>query len=302
LNSFLYTSILFLSTLTFAQTKVDISLDTNRALVGDVIQMDINVNSNVQVIWPDIEVLIAPIEVQSFSEIDSVLKSNLNRYHQNLSIQLFDTGDFVLPQLPFVSSEGDTFYTDSLNISFVPVLLDTTNVVFDIKGPEDVPFNFSEAKPIVYGSFIILVLILLIYYLIQKIKIKKGVIEEEIAPSIPCEIEALEALKNLESRGLCEMGEIKNHYVQLTEILRCYFDRQFEIETIESTTDEIVERLKEKNIDSSLLIDVTQLLEEADLVKFAKSNPDNFTNKRFMESSYRIVECCHNMNEEVLDV
>jgi len=302
LNSFLYTSILFLSTLTFAQTKVDISLDTNRALVGDVIQMDINVNSNVQVIWPDIEVLIAPIEVQSFSEIDSVLKSNLNRYHQNLSIQLFDTGDFVLPQLPFVSSEGDTFYTDSLNISFVPVLLDTTNVVFDIKGPEDVPFNFSEAKPIVYGSFIILVLILLIYYLIQKIKIKKGVIEEEIAPSIPCEIEALEALKNLESQGLCEMGEIKNHYVQLTEILRCYFDRQFELETIESTTDEIVERLRTKKIEISLLTDITRLLEEADLVKFAKSNPDNFTNKGFMESSYRIVECCHNMNEEVLDV
>jgi len=302
LNSFLYTSILFLSTLTFAQTKVDISLDTNRALVGDVIQMDINVNSNVQVIWPDIEVLIAPIEVQSFSEIDSVLKSNLNRYHQNLSIQLFDTGDFVLPQLPFVSSEGDTFYTDSLNISFVPVLLDTTNVVFDIKGPEDVPFNFSEAKPIVYGSFIILVLILLIYYLIQKIKIKKGVIEEEIDPSIPCEIEALEALKNLESQGLCEMGEIKNHYVQLTEILRCYFDRQFELETIESTTDEIVERLRTKKIEISLLTDITRLLEEADLVKFAKSNPDNFTNKGFMESSYRIVECCHNMNEEVLDV
>ena len=127
-------------------------------------------------------------------------------------------------------------------------------------------------------------------------------LEEEIVELIPCNIEAIDALKNLESAGLCDRGEIKSHYVQLTDILRNYFDREYELDTVESTTHEIVSLLKSKKIDALLLKEINELLEEADLVKFAKSSPDGFTNDRFMKSSFTIVQDCHKMNEEVSDV
>lgn len=303
MNRQLYISLLCLSSFTFAQTKVEITVDTNSVFVGDVIQLDINVQSDGEILWPDIETLLTPIEIQELTPIDSGRTSEMNTYRQNMLIQHFDTGEFVLSQIPFVSSEGDTFYTDSIiNISFLPVVLDTTNAVFDIKEPREVPFNFSEAKPFVYGSLVFILVLLLVYYLIQKFSHKKPVLEEEIVELIPCNIEAIDALKNLESAGLCDRGEIKSHYVQLTDILRNYFDREYELDTVESTTHEIVSLLKSKKIDALLLKEINELLEEADLVKFAKSSPDGFTNDRFMKSSFTIVQDCHKMNEEVSDV
>ena len=44
---------------------------------------------------------------------------------------------------------------------------------------------------------------------------------------------------------------------------------------------------------------IANLLIEADLVKFAKSNPENRINADFMSKSYSIVEDCHQMKREV---
>lgn len=304
MNRFSYIYILLLSSFAVAQTTVNVTVDTNKVLVGDVIQLDVNVQTNEPILWPDIMGLINPVEVQQLGTIDSMSRLGKDTYRQNISIQHFDTGTFVLPQIPFVNFDGDTFYSDSIiKISFIPVVLDTANTVFDIKEPKHVPFNFSEAKPFIYGSLIFLLIILLGYYLIQRFKQKISLEEEEeIIEQIPCDEEAIQALKNLESKALCEKGAVKIHYVQLTEILRRYFDRAYDIDTLESTTDEIIEYLKDLNVDASLLTEIMELLNEADFVKFAKSSPDKSTNDRFMHSSYRIVEECQKMNEEVQDV
>lgn len=304
MNRFSYIYILLLSSFAVAQTTVNVTVDTNKVLVGDVIQLDVNVQTNEPILWPDIKGLINPIEVQQLGTVDSMSRLGKDTYRQNISIQHFDTGTFVLPQIPFVNFDGDTFYSDSIiKISFIPVVLDTANTVFDIKEPKDVPFNFSEAKPFIYSSLIFLLIILLGYYLIQRFKQKISLEEEEeIIEQIPCDEEAIQALKNLELKALCEKGAVKKHYVQLTEILRRYFDRAYDIDTLESTTDEIIEYLKDLKVDASLLTEITELLNEADFVKFAKSSPDKSTNDRFMHSSYRIVEECQKMNEEVQDV
>lgn len=304
MNRFSYIYTLLLSSFAVAQTTVNVTVDTNKVLVGDVIQLDVNVQTNEPILWPDIMGLINPLEVQQLGTIDSMSRLGKDTYRQNISIQHFDTGTFVLPQIPFVNFDGDTFYSDSIiKISFIPVVLDTAHTVFDIKEPKHVPFNFSEAKPFIYGSLISLLIILLGYYLIQRFKQKNSFEEEEeIIEQIPCDEEAIQALKNLESKALCEKGAVKKHYVQLTEIIRRYFDRAYDIDTLESTTDEIIEYLKDLKVDASLLTEITELLNEADFVKFAKSSPDKSTNDRFMYSSYRIVEECQKMNEEVQDV
>ena len=197
--------------------------------------------------------------------------------------------------------KGDTFYSDSLFFSFLAVPLDTTNAIFDIKSPKKVPFNFAEAKPYIYGFVGFILLCLLVFYLIQRFK-KNDTDIEEVVELIPCEIEAINALKNLESQSLCEKGFVKDHYVQLTTILRRYFDREYDIDTLESTTDETVEALTMLKLDAKLVDDISNLLREADYVKFAKSKPDTKTNNAFMQNSYSIVEDCHKLKEEVEDV
>ena len=286
---------------TYAQTEVKIQADTNQALIGDVINVNLHVHSSEHIFWPDIKESIAPLELQNLSSIDSSFSRSKNLYTQNITVQQFDTGDFVLPQLPFVTHDGDTFYSDSLVFSFLAVPLDTTNAVFDIKSPRKVPFNFAEAKPYIYSFIGLIFICILLYYLIRRFNNRDRTIEE-VVELIPCEIEAINALKNLEAQNMCEKGFVKEHYVQLTEILRRYFDREYEIDTLESTTVETVEILMNLKLDSKLVDHISNLLTEADYVKFAKSKPDTKTNSAFMSKSYAIVKDCHKLKEEAGDV
>ena len=207
----------------------------------------------------------------------------------------------MLPSLAFISLSGDTFYSDSVAMAFLEVPLDTTNAIFDIKQPREVPFNFAEAQPYIWGGLALLLLLALIVFLIKKFS-KKTVEKVKEIILIPCEIEANEALKQLESKAYISKGLIKEHYVELTEVLRHYFDREFEIDTLESTSDETIALLKGHNLDAKLIEQISDLLVEADLVKFAKSSPDPRTSNNYMTNSFIIVENCHKMKTEAKDV
>ena len=301
MKRYLYIFALLISFFSIAQTEVKISSDTNQVFLGDIINVYIKVKSSEQISWPDIEEAISPLEIQNLSSVDSSFVNNQYVYRQNLSVQQFDTGLVIFPQFPFVGFENDTFYSDSLLFSFLAVPLDTTNAIFDIKSPKKVPFNFAEAKPYIYGFVGFILLSLLVYYLTRRFK-KKDTTIEEVVDLVPCAIEAINALKELESQGLCKKGLVKDHYIQLTTILRRYFDREFEIDTLESTTDETIEALTVLKLDINLVCSISELLTKADYVKFAKSKPDTKTNNAFMRKSYQIVEDCHKLKEGGQDV
>ena len=302
MNRLLYIFVFIWANLAVAQTEITIQTDTDFVFIGDIINVDLRIQSNAELIWPAIEELIAPLEIQYLGLIDTLKTANSHIYQQRVSVQSFDSGRFVIPSLAFVSLLGDTFYSDSIALAFLEVPLDTTNAIFDIKQPREVPFNFAEAQPYIWGSLAVLLLLVLIFFLIKKFSKKTAQKREEIIIIIPCEIEASEALKQLETKDYITKGLVKAHYVELTEILRHYFDREFEIDTLESTTDETILLLKEKELDRKLIEQISTLLVEADLVKFAKSSPDSRTSNNYMTKSFEIVENCHKMKTEVKDV
>lgn len=92
-------------------------------------------------------------------------------------------------------------------------------------------------------------------------------------PPLSPEDEALLRLSRLFDSDLLRQGRLKEYFLALSEILRNYFERRFEILAIESTTSEILIDLVEKGIAQSLLEKIREVLETADLVKFAKSKP-----------------------------
>ena len=301
MNKLIYIFVFLCAISGMAQTKITVGTDTNFVFIGDVITLELQVQSNESLVWPDLEESLVPLEIQNYGKIDTSINANTTLYKQRITIQSFDTGRFVLPSLAFTSLQGDTFYSDSLAIAFLEVSLDTTNAIFDIKQPREVPFNFAEAKPYIGGAIGLLLLIALIIYLIKKFSKEPTIKVKEII-LVPCEIEANDALKQLESKAYISKGLIKEYYVELTEVLRHYFDREFEIDTLESTSDETITLLKEHNLDAKLIEQISDLLVEADLVKFAKSSPDSRTSNNYMTISFSIVENCHKMKTEVKDV
>jgi hypothetical protein len=80
-------------------------------------------------------------------------------------------------------------------------------------------------------------------------------------------------MHELFQRKLWIKGEQKVHFVELTDILRNYIHLRYGIETAEKTTRELNLALRSINVPANHIEIVTQILQQADMVKFAKFKP-----------------------------
>jgi len=84
---------------------------------------------------------------------------------------------------------------------------------------------------------------------------------------------AAAALAELCASGMWEEGKIKEFYSRLSDIFRNYMDAQFGIKAELMTTNDITRELRGTGADIKTVIKTRELLENADLVKFAKFKP-----------------------------
>ena len=115
---------------------------------------------------------------------------------------------------------------------------------------------------------------------------KKGVVEEAPVPELPADFVALQALVEIERMGLLENGEFKRYYTMVVDVVRRYLERRYGILAMDETTFEILSDLESRGVQVEGLAPV---LEEADLVKFAKYVPDVDDGRRLMETSRQII-------------
>jgi hypothetical protein len=87
---------------------------------------------------------------------------------------------------------------------------------------------------------------------------------------LPPEFVALSELERIEREGLVARGEHKTHYTLVVDVLRRYFEARFGIEAMDRTSAELLRDLEQRGTAVDGLGD---LLDEADLVKFAKLVP-----------------------------
>ncbi len=92
-------------------------------------------------------------------------------------------------------------------------------------------------------------------------------------PSIPPEIAAETALTELQASGLWSSGQHNLYYLRLTEILRLYLEARWGEAATAMTTPEIARLIKDRHADIRLAAQSRELLQRADLVKFARIKP-----------------------------
>lgn len=149
--------------------------------------------------------------------------------------------------------------------------------------------NITDYYPLFYAIAILLALPLL-YLLYKKYSNKENeVIEEEIIIPPAHEI-ALQKLEDLRESKLWQKGEIKEYQSQLTYTIREYLENRYEIQALESSTDEIVKALRASNFDPKDETDLKTILQVADLVKFAKAKPSEEIHEEFLNTAFSFVE------------
>ena len=91
---------------------------------------------------------------------------------------------------------------------------------------------------------------------------------------------AIEQLRALENENLNKQEEYKRYYSRLIEVIRVYLQEDAKIDALESTSDELLAKLEIRkdagtlDLDRKTLLSLREVLQNADLVKFAKSMPE----------------------------
>ncbi|MCA0933158.1 hypothetical protein LCM02_11900 [Lutimonas saemankumensis] len=254
------------------QAQVSTKIDTTKIRIGEQINYEIIVDETQDVRFPKFESdSLNRVGVVTSHKIDSLKNRLIKKY----TLTSFDSGRYVLPgQEIFIKNKR--FLTDQVIIDVGTVEVDTIKQpMHHIKDIQNEPYLFSDYLNYFWGLIALLLVIGLILYFILKDKPT----EEEIISRIPPFEAAKMRLKELDEKKLISQNKIKMYYVELTDIVRTFIEREMNIPALESTTDELLETLIDFNSSSNLNIPketvnkLKKLLQEADLVKFAKSKP-----------------------------
>jgi len=266
--------ILFLiSAIGFAQENpVSIKTDTTIIKIGEQIQFKIAVQEKENVVFPKLKLdSLNKIEVVESLPVDTIK----NILEKKYLLTSFDSGQYVLPkQLVLINNKQ--FFTDSLLINVATVKVDTLQQkMFPIKSIKKEPKTFDDYKHLLWWLIPILILLGVILYFIFRKKVKKEAPKVYVAPIL----EALNRLKELDEKQLLQQNKIKIYYSELTDIVRTYIEKDINIPALESTTNELIDTINDFNESSKLGISketiqqLKEVLQSADLVKFAKSKP-----------------------------
>jgi hypothetical protein len=275
----------------FIQAK----LDTDKILIGDQIHFTIIVEqpADQKVIFPLLkDTLTGKIQIISALPFDTIKASPENiRITSKYLITCFDSGNYIIPSLPFVmpnDKQTDTLHTLPLSL-FVHGIKVEKGKFYDIKGLMTIPITLKEIIMFILIALAIYFIICLIIYIILRRKDKKPLFKIE-KPLEPAHIIAFRELEVLKAEKLWQKGMIKQYYTKLTDIVRKYLEHRFNILAMESTSDEIFDSIKDiKIIESQAQGYLENLLRLADFVKFAKAQPLPDENENSWNNAYNFV-------------
>ncbi len=269
----LFIILVFIASFSYSQKNelVKIETDTTNIRIGEQIKIKITVGETENVIMSNLQ--LEGLEIIDSTKIDTLKNSLVKKY----ILTGFDSGSYYIPQQQ-VFIKNQNYLTDSILINVATVKVDTTKLKkHSIKPIKQEPYVLDDFKFYLYVLLVALTVIGLVIYLIISRKRK----EEKIVSSnlLPPDEEAVSKLKILDEKLLWQNNKVKEYYSELTEIVRCFIENELELPALETTTDEVLEMLKSfKNKyeippSKEAVGKLKSLLEEADLVKFAKSKP-----------------------------
>ncbi len=275
----LYILFFLLTTSLFAQ-KVTTSIDSTKKKIGAEFKLTLkaSVNKTDKVVFPKAKNFGALEVIESY-KIDTIKSNDKYELIKKYGLTQFDSGKYTIPRIQILIN-GKPSFSDSLKVEVADVKVDTLKQkMYEIKDVIPVESS-SDWWKYLLGFLLLVGLGFLAFWLFKKYY-KKPEKVEEIVYKTPIE-KATSLLQQLERKELIQRGEIKSYYSELTDIARTYIEEEIHIPAMESTTSELIVSLrnvaksKKLKLSKEILENLEKVLQQADLVKFAKVKPLDF--------------------------
>ena len=202
----------------------------------------------------------------------------------SLRITSFDSGSYRLPPMPFYlvrpTGEVDTLWFAGPKLEVTTIPIDTTTYQpFDIKGQINYPLTAKEVFPWAFLIFLLLLAAYLVYRWILYRREHRPLFGKP-RPKEPAYLVAFRQLEEIKAQKLWQNGKVKLFYTAVTDVLRYYVTERFGVQAMEQTSAELIEALKQEQLDKALLEELSDMLGTADLAKFAKYEPGALENEQ----------------------
>ena len=271
--------ILFFLSSWLLNAQVSATVDSTSIKIGEQITYRIQVETDTTnlVVFPEGQSFM-PLEMIESYKTDTVKQNDKYNLIKRYGLTQFDSGVYTIPPQKIVIG-NKTLLTDSLRVEVRNILVDSTKQgLYDIKPIIEVEKSPSQWwKYMLYTLLVLGIVAGLIYWFLWR---KKPLSEEEQIALLPPYDRAKLALKKLEESDYLKQDALKEYYSELTQIVRKYLDEKVYDHSMESTTDQLISRLRllkdgnQIDLSKDTIKNIESILKRADLVKFAKSKPD----------------------------
>lgn len=237
------------------------------------------------------DTLVSGVEILERRPVDTLeLDPSYIKLKADYLITSFDSGLYYIPPIK-VMAGNDSVLSNELAIKILTYDVDTANYqLFDIKGVQQPPFVLADYLWIVLIVLLAAVLGLGGWWFYRRYQQRKAhQQEEDILASLPPHVAAIMALDKLKTERPWIAGRNKEFYTRLSDILRQYIERRFQVNALEMTTSDILSLFQKDKETQSVYLNLKQILQLSDLVKFAKLIPLENEHDLSMMNAYLFV-------------
>ncbi len=256
--------------------ELNVAVDTTELRIGEQLNItfQIKADSLTQIQFPE-RLNILPFELLEEFPLDTLRTQSHYLFTKKYAVAQFDSGNYWIPPQRIIINDLIKL-SDSIPIRVNTVVVDTLKQpLYDIKPLIAVERKHQELIQQITISILVIVLLILGYFLYKHLQRKL----EEKRRKLPPFDRALLELKELEKIRPILQQEYKEYYSKLTEVVRTYLEEEAKVTALESTSGELLEKLEllkdsgRLDLESETLRSLKKVLDQADLVKFARSTP-----------------------------
>ena len=260
--------------------EVKVVTSTKNIKIGEQIEYKISVQApaDAAVVFPEGQTFGA-LEMVKTNPTDTLKEAGKFRLEKAYYLTQFDEGKYTIPQQKIQISHKD-FYTDSLLVEVHNVAIDTLKQpLYDAKPIAEVTSPSSSHLWLwIVGIVALLLTAATSYFFVFR---KKKLSAEEERKKLPPFERAIQDLKDLQNSKYLIESQHKAYYTRLTDIVKEYLEDEVHILAKESTTDELLAKINDLqqtgklHLSAETISNLKRVLQNADLVKFAKSKPSD---------------------------